>query len=107
MTAAAAAAALALAACGDPPPTCAATDSAYSVCSDDQVWECQVATQAQIDAKKAIDAACQQQADPVKCMLDAKYEMFPMKLKANCKAGGQVCVATTPPAARTASCKVP
>lgn len=105
MAVAAVAAFLALSACGAPPPTCSATSSAYTVCSDEQVWECQVGTQAQLDAKRAIETACQQQADPVKCLLDAKFEMFPMKLVANCKAGGQVCVASTPPAARSASCK--
>jgi hypothetical protein len=96
-----------LASCGSPPPTCSATETPYSICDEDRVWECPQATQAKLDEKKAIDAACQQQPSPTQCILDAKYELFPMTLKVDCKAGGQVCVASTPPAVRSASCKVP
>lgn len=90
-------------ACGSPPPTCAATDVSYRICSDNQVWECPVATAPQLAAKKAIDDGCRMQMDQVKCLLDAKYEQLPMKLAADCRGGGQVCVTSTP-ASRDPSC---
>lgn len=92
-----------LSACGSPPPTCSATDLSYRICSDNQVWECPVATAPQLAAKKSIDDGCRTQPDPVKCLLDAKYEQLPMKLAADCRSGGQVCVTSTP-ASRDASC---
>ena len=81
-----------LAACGSPTPTCAATDTPYQICSDGSVYECPQATQDKLDAKKAIDDACRREADSTKCILNAKYEMFPMTLKARCREGGQKCV---------------
>lgn len=96
-----------LAACGSPPPTCSATDEAYRICSDDQVWECPVATAQQLAAKQAITDACQQEANPNQCILRAKYEMFPMNLVAKCKEGGLVCKETLSAAMKTAACEMP
>lgn len=96
-------AALLLAACGSPPPTCSATDTAYTVCSEEQVWECGVATPEQLAAKKAITDACGQDTQ---CLLKAKYEMFKMTLKAKCGEGGQVCVESMGAGARSASCQM-
>ena len=62
---------------------------AYTVCSDDQVWECQVATAEQQAKKKAITDACM---NDTQCILSAKFEMYPMTLKAKCGEGGQMCV---------------
>lgn len=93
------------AACGNPPPTCSATDTAYTVCADEQVWECPVATAEQLAAKKAISDACKTEADPTGCLLKAEYEMFPMVLKVKCAEGGQVCVEAAPPA-QSASCQM-
>lgn len=91
-------------ACGNPPPTCAATETAFTICSDGSVWECPVATQAQLDKKKAIDDQCNHSVDPTGCMLTAKYEQYPMTVKAKCEEGGEVCVQTAPPA-KSASCQ--
>lgn len=106
------AATVTLVACSNPPPTCSATETAYRVCSDNQVWECPVATAQQLAARKVIDDDCKQQADQVKCILNAKYEQLPMKLTADCQGGGQRCVdatATTdagvPVGTKVASCQ--
>lgn len=103
---------LTFAACSNPPPTCSATETAYRVCSDNQVWECPVATAQQLAARKVIDDDCKQQADQVKCILNAKYEQFPMKLAADCQGGGQRCVdssaspdAGVPVGTKVASCQ--
>ena len=100
------AATLLLAACANPPPSCSATDAVYTICADDQVWECPVATTEQLAAKKAITDACKQEADPTKCILDAKFEMFQMTLKAKCAEGGQVCVESTGAGPKVASCQM-
>ena len=99
-------------ACSNPPPTCSATETAYRVCSDNQVWECPVATPQQLAARKVIDDDCKQQADPVKCVLNAKYEQLTMKLAADCQGGGQRCVdssaspdAGVPVGTKAASCQ--
>ncbi len=99
-------------ACGNPPPTCAATADAYRVCSNEQVWECPVATSEQLAAKKVLDDKCAMEADRVKCILNTKYPQFPMTLKADCKGGNELCKESTggadagvPVGTKSASCQ--
>lgn len=97
---------LSLSSCANPPPECAATAAAYRVCSDEQVWECPVATPAQLSAKQVIEDGCKQAPDQVKCLLDAKFELYPMTLVARCAEAGQVCVEGMGVGAKTASCQM-
>jgi hypothetical protein len=76
---------------------------AYTICSDEQVWECGVATPEQLAKKKAITDACN---NDTQCILNAKYEMYEMTLKAKCGEAGQVCVQSTGPGDRVASCQM-
>jgi hypothetical protein len=96
-------AAFSFAACASDPPTCSATDMSYTICAEEQVWECPVATAEQQAKKKAITDAC---GNDTQCILNAKYEMYPMTLKAKCGEGGQVCVQSMGPGAQSASCQM-
>jgi hypothetical protein len=75
----------------------------YTICAEEQVWECPVATAEQQAKKKAITDAC---GNDTQCILNAKYEMYPMTLKAKCGEGGQVCVQSMGPGAQSASCQM-
>lgn len=104
---AALAAAATLAACANPPPRCAPRGDTYTICSDQDVWECPTGPADVVAFNKNLDEQCNQQADPVKCVLDADYKMIEMTLKADCDAGGMVCVASSGPGAKAASCQMP
>lgn len=99
-------------ACGSPAPTCSATADAYRVCSNEQVWECPVATSEQLAARKVLDDKCAMEADKTKCILNTKYPQFPMTLKADCKGGNELCKESTagadagiPVGTKSASCQ--
>ena len=82
---------VALAGCASPPPTCSANEVGYDICSDNQIWECPVASDEELAEKQALIDACSEADDPVACQLDLEFEMFETELKADCRAAGQVC----------------
>lgn len=94
-------------ACGTPSPTCAPRGESYTVCSNADVWECPAGPADVVAFNQGVDEQCNRQPDPVRCVLDAEYRMIDMTLKADCDAGGQVCVASTGPGAKSASCQMP
>ncbi len=67
------------------------------------MWECPVATSEQLAAKKKITDAC---GMDTQCLLNAKYEMFNMTLKAKCAEGGMICVEAMGAGAKSASCQM-
>ena len=73
---AALAAASTLAACANPPPRCAPRGDTYTICSDQDVWECPTGPADVVAFNKSLDEQCNQQADPVKCVLDADYNLY-------------------------------
>ena len=81
---------LVVAACASPPPTCAASEAAFDICSDNQVFECPVGSTEALAEKQAIEDACAESADPTGCIFDAEFEQFPTTLKADCAGAGQV-----------------
>ena len=97
-------AAFALTACGgtSDTPTCSAAETPYTICAEDQVWECPRGTDEQLAKKKTVTDAC---GNDTQCLLMAKFEMYPMTLKAKCAEGGMVCVEAAPPA-QSASCQM-
>lgn len=82
---------LGMVACKNPPPTCAAGDEEYPICSDDRIWLCPRGTPEQIAAKQAIEDACNAEDDPVQCLLDAEFEQVETQLVEDCTASDQVC----------------
>lgn len=99
--------ALALAGCSTPPPTCAPQGDTYDICSNDRAWTCPDGDADVIAFNLAVTDACQQEDDPVQCILDAEYEYVEMALKIDCKAGGQVCVEDVFAEPRVATCEDP
>jgi len=77
--------------CASPPPTCSATETAYDICSDDQIWECTVASDEELAENQALIDACAESADPDACLMGLEFEQLETELKADCAAAGQVC----------------
>ncbi len=86
-------------------PACAPGEDSYRICSHDEVWECPVGTAAQLAEKQRVEDECNQQPDPIQCLLETEREMFPMTLIADCKGGGQICVETVTVTVHTATCE--
>jgi hypothetical protein len=83
---------LALGGCDNPPPECAPRGEEYEICSADQVWTCPAGPQDVVDFNASVDEACQQEDDPVQCVLDAEYQMVEMTLAIDCPGDDQICV---------------
>ena len=98
---------LALFGCENPPPECAPRGEVYTVCSDDKSWMCPDGPADVVAANVATDEACNGEADPVQCILDAEYQYVEMTLNEDCPAAGQVCVESTPPDAQAGTCEDP
>jgi hypothetical protein len=78
-------------ACEAPPPECAPRGGTYEICSDDAVWQCPDGPADVIAFNLAQDEACNEEADPVACLLESEYQYVEMTLSADCAAGGQIC----------------
>lgn len=91
--------------CENPPPTCAAKDKAYEVCSDDQIWTCPVGDAETAKHNLQIDADCEKSSDPVQCAFDADYKMIEMKPGEDCAASEKTCVEDPFANPKTATCE--
>jgi hypothetical protein len=78
-------------ACASPPPTCGATETAFDICSDNQIWECPVASPEALAEKQELEDACADTEDPTGCLLETEFPQFETVLKADCAGAGQVC----------------
>jgi len=100
---------LLVAACGSDAPTCGPTAQTFRVCAEGSVYECPVATQAQLDAEQARSQQCNGKpaAELAQCLAELpEGEMLDMTLVARCEDGGQVCVDTsTSSGPLTATCE--
>lgn len=76
--------------CTNPPPQCATRGDAYSVCSENEVWQCPTGPADVVAFNLSVDAACDMEDDPVQCILDAEYRYVDMTFRESC--GDQVCV---------------
>ena len=77
--------------CTSPPPTCSATDTAYDICSANQIWECPVASDDALAEKQTLIDECDASSDPPSCIAGLEFEMFETELAEDCAAAGQVC----------------
>lgn len=98
---------LAFAGCSNPPPECAPRGEVYEICSDDGVWECPAGPADVVAFNVGVDEACNDEADPVTCILEAEYHYVEMTLTADCGAGDQVCVEDPAPSSNVATCQDP